>query len=127
AHTVVELTDGDNRDLLQDLGVDDVVVSSEIVSAQLAQVAEQPVLGPIYRELLSAGGIEISIRPAGEYASEGEVTTFSTLIRAAQQRQEVALGVYIEASEKITLNPGREASWRFLAPDRIVVLAQQVY
>ena len=56
AHTVVELMDEANRNLIVGLGVDDVVISPNVVSAQLAQIARQDVLGPIYRELLSAGG-----------------------------------------------------------------------
>ena len=63
AHTVVELMDEANRDLIAGLGVDDVVISPIVVSAQLAQIARQEVLGPIYRELLSAGGVEITLRP----------------------------------------------------------------
>ena len=125
AHTVVELTDATNRDLLENLGVDDVVVSSDIVSAQLAQVTEEPMLGPIYRELLSAGGIEISIRPISEYASTAEPVPFSELIRKAQERQEVALGV--QTGEEIRLNPGYDQTWSFEISDQIVVLAQQVY
>lgn len=52
AHTVAELLDENNRPLLAGLCVDDIVVSSEVVSAQLAQIARQEILAPIYRELL---------------------------------------------------------------------------
>jgi hypothetical protein len=127
AHTVVELTDASNRDLLADLGVDDIVVSSEIVSAQIAQVGEQPVLGPIYRELLSAGGIEISIRPICEYADTNGSVSFGELTRAAQQRLEIVLGVYLADEAAINLNPGTSARWQFSNADQIVVMAQQVY
>jgi hypothetical protein len=54
AHTVVELVDEANRELIAGLDVDDVIISPAMVSAQLAQIARQNTLGPIYRELLSA-------------------------------------------------------------------------
>ena len=86
AHTVVELMDEANRDLIAGLGVDDVVISPSVVSAQLAQIARQDVLGPIYRELLSAGGVEISVRPAGDYVALDTDCHYNDLTYAAQQK-----------------------------------------
>lgn len=57
ASSIIILSDEANRDLIGGLGVDDIVISSNVVSAQLAQIARQDALGPIYRELLSAGGV----------------------------------------------------------------------
>jgi hypothetical protein len=127
AHTVVELTDAASLELFTELHVDDVIISPDIVSAQLAQVAQQPVLGPIYRELLSAGGVEIALRPASEYVSPGKAVKFSDLVLAAQQKLEVALGLYIGDSDEVLLNPARDEEWQPAANDQVVVLAQQVY
>ena len=97
-----------NRDLLAGLGVDDIVVSSEIVSAQLAQIARQEVLAPIYRELLSAGGVEISLRPAGDYVKLDTDCSFSDLIYASQQKMEIALGLRLAREDgEVLLNPPR--------------------
>jgi hypothetical protein len=128
AHIVAELLDENNRDLLAGLGVDDIVVSSEIVSAQLAQIARQEVLAPIYRELLSAGGVEISLRPAGDYVKLDTDCIFSDLIYASQQKMEVALGLRLaNKGGEVLLNPPRHTKWRLGKNDKVIVLAQQVY
>ncbi len=127
AHTTVELLDSANRDLLTGLQVDDVVVSPAIVSAQLAQVSRQPILGPIYRELLSAGGVEISLRPASDYVELGVDCRFDDLTDSAQQKLEIALGLRLAEGGRLLLNPPRTETWQLQDGDQIVVLAQQVY
>jgi hypothetical protein len=128
AHTVVELLDENNSALLVGLGVDDIIVSPEVVSAQLAQIARQEVLAPIYRELLSAGGVEISLRSAGDYVRLGTECNFSDLVNACQQKMEIALGVRLaQDTGEVLLNPSRRATWKFGEHDKVIVLAQQVY
>jgi hypothetical protein len=127
AHTVVELMDEANRDLIAGLGVDDVVISPIVVSAQLAQIARQDVLGPIYRELLSAGGVEISLRPARDYVALDTDCRFEDLIHAVQQKLEIALGLRLASHGKVLLNPPRNKTWRLTEDDQIIVLAQQIY
>ncbi len=128
AHTVVELVDEANRDLIVGLGVDDVVISPNVVSAQLAQIARQDVLGPIYRELLSAGGIEISLRPAGDYVALDTDCHYNDLIYAAQQKLEIALGLRLARNNgEVLLNPLRDKTWRLAEEDQLIVLAQQLY
>lgn len=126
-HTTVELLDHANRDLLAGLGVDDVVVSPDIVSAQAAQVSRESILGPIYKELLSAGGVEISLRPASDYVSLDTECRFDDLTYAAQQKMEIALGLRLKSEERVILNPSRDSTWRLAEGDMIIVLAQQVY
>jgi hypothetical protein len=99
-----------------------------VVSAQLAQVSLQEVLSPIYRELLSAGGVEISLRPASLYVELGQDYQFNGIIYAAQQRMEIALGFFLSRNNgEVILNPRRDMVWSFGEDDQIVVLAQQIY
>ena len=127
-HTVVEILDEKNRDLFSGLGVDDIVVSSEVVAAQLVQIAQHDVLAPIYRELLSAGGVEISLRPAGDYVSLETDCQFADLLYAGQQKMEITLGLLLASDGgKVLLNPPRNISWRLGQDDKVIVLAQQIY
>jgi hypothetical protein len=128
AHTVVELVDEANSDLIAGMHVDDVIISPIVVSAQLAQIARQDVLGPIYRELLSAGGVEISLRPVADYVALNTDCRYNDLVYAAQQKLEIALGLRLARNDgEVLLNPSRNKSWHLSEDDQVIVLAQQLY
>ena len=126
-HTVVEILDENNRALFSGLHVDDIVVSSEVVAAQLAQIARHDALAPIYRELLSAGGVEISLRPVGDYVSLDTDCQFTDLLYAGHQKMEITLGLLLARDGSVLLNPPRNVSWRLQQDDKVIVLAEQVY
>jgi hypothetical protein len=125
-HAVIELEDGRNRELLDDMITSDIVVTPDLVSQNLGLISQQNVLGAICKEILSAGGMEIALRPATDYVESGIDISFTELTTAAQRYAEVALGVRTQ-TKGFELNPTKETKWSLSAQDQIVVLAQQVY
>ena len=87
---VAEFYDQDTQALCVET-LTDAVISPEFVSMQLTHLAREPVLASIYRELLSAGGIEIALRPAECYVPLGEELAFLRVIQATQSENEIAL------------------------------------
>jgi hypothetical protein len=132
-HIVVELLDAGNRELLAGTPAGDIIVSPEIVSLQLAQVSRNPLLGAVYRELLSAGGMECSLQPASRYVALDEPCTFRDVMIRAQEFLETAIGVSVGSEGDggrrplVYLNPDKDARFVFTADDAVIVLAQQVY
>lgn len=131
---VSELHDPRNRELLARTVAREVIVSPEIVSMQLSQISQNRILESIYRELLSAGGTEICLKPASRYVELQQPCCFYDLQCSAQAKMEVALGVRINGNvhtmssgHGVQLNPRRDKTWQFGAEDSIVVLAQELY
>ncbi len=124
-HVVAEIHDGANHSLLRETVARDVVVSPEMVSLQLAQISRDPVLGSIYRELLSAGGIEVGLQTARRYVALDAPCRFDEVVAAAQRFTEIAIG--IRSAGQIVLNPAKDSTWTLGEDDRVVVMAQQLY
>jgi hypothetical protein len=124
---VAEIYDPRNRDLLSDTSAGDLIVTPEVTSVLMTQISQLPVLAPVYRELLSAGGIEIGLRAISSYAPLDSPCRFGDLVSACQNRLEIALGVRRHAVSELLMNPSKSASWTFSEGDQIVVLAQQRY
>lgn len=131
-NVVSEIHDPGNRELVARTAAQEIIVSPEIISMQLSQISQQPVLESIYQELLSAGGIEICIKPASRYVELHEPCGFVDVQLAAQGRMEVAIGVRVRDSSAafpaaVQLNPRRDIRWKFGPNDSVVVLAQEIY
>lgn len=125
-HVVSEIYDGANRELLEQTVADDVIVSPDMVSLQLAQISRELMLASIYREILTAGGIEVRLQPAGRYVALDGACRFRDLVAACQTFAEIAIGVR-DAAGNLRLNPGKDELLELGAEDDVVVLAQQVY
>ncbi|MEX2124051.1 MAG: hypothetical protein WD795_09180 [Woeseia sp.] len=133
-HVVSEIHDPRDRELVARTAAQEIIVSPEIVSMQLSQISQQPVLESIYRELLSAGGNEICLKPASRYVELHRPCSFNDLQFSAQTMMETALGVRVPglsgsgaSGHGVRLNPGREERWQFGPEDSVVVLAQEIY
>ena len=125
---VAEFLDQNSHELREDSPLTDAVVSTNFLSMLLAQLVKAPFMERIYKELLSAGGIEIAFRPIGEYVHLGKSIAFVDLVDAAQGVNEIAIGFQKNiGTKKIEINPSKRSRNTFLAEDRLIVLAQQIY
>ena len=104
----------------------DAVVSTELLSIQLAQLVRDPYLETLYNELLNAGGIEIGIREATHYVELNQSVELGAVTQKALEFNEIVLGFW-KSTGQIVLSPDKRLSEEFVFGDRIIVLAQQVY
>jgi hypothetical protein len=128
---VSELLDVRDRALAEVSRADDFIVSAELISLLIAQVAENRDMHAIFRELLDPEGSEIYLRPVGDYLVLGAPAPFAVLIEAARRRGETALGYRIASrigergTYGVRLNPPHTEPVEFVAGDRVVVLAER--
>ncbi len=126
---VSEILDAEDIDLVRDAGVNDIVVSDEVLSLMLTQIAENRHLAEVYRHLFQAEGAEVYLRPVEFYVTAAEPVSFATLIEAASRRGETAIG-YSTASNHggdgfaIHVNPFKARVFDAGAGDRLIVLAE---
>jgi hypothetical protein len=123
---LVELTDPENVGLFENQR-GEVIVSPVIVSHMLARVALRRELRAVFDELFSSGGSEIFFRRMADYDVPGGECVFTDLLRAADARGEVAIGIRRSGQEGrpgggVELIPGRDERLRLNEDDEIIVL-----
>jgi len=128
---VSEMLDLRNRRLAEVTRVDDFIVSNRLVSLMLSQIAENGALNAVFNDLFSPQGSELFLKPASDYIVLGETLNFYTVVEAARQRSEVALGYRLQAQINdpnqaygIVINPNKSNRIAFSERDRIIVLAE---
>ncbi|WP_455431825.1 CASTOR/POLLUX-related putative ion channel [Streptomyces fagopyri] len=126
---VTELVDDRNRPLAPLNPGSDVIVSGELTGLLMAQIAQNRHLAAVFDELFSADGSTICLRPAAYYVRPGSEASFATVVAAARDRGECAIG-YRRHDRRATLpdlgvrlNPhkGERRAWD--AEDQVVVVA----
>jgi ion channel POLLUX/CASTOR len=128
---VSEMMDLRNRALAQIARADDFIVSDKLVSLMMSQLSENKNLDQVFRVLFSSEGSEIYIRPMTDYIKLGRTADFYTVIEAAAQRGETAIGYRLmkHADDKangygVNVNPRKSEKHLFSEHDQIVVLAE---
>lgn len=123
---VTELLDSRNVDLARATGADDFVVSDELSSLMLAQLAERPELEVVFTDLFDIEGSAIAVRPASWYVGP-EPVRFSRVVAAARARGEVAIGHRrlhgADGHPENALNPPKSSMVQLGDDDRVVVIA----
>jgi voltage-gated potassium channel Kch len=123
---VSEMKDLRNKTLAELTKPDDFIIGNNITSLLLTQLSENSSLIDIYREIFDSSGSEIYLRPIDNYVQLGVATNFNTLVEAAMQRGEVALGFKastISTNYGIVLNPAKQSQQTFGIGDKLIVLS----
>ncbi|THG32045.1 CASTOR/POLLUX-related putative ion channel [Naasia lichenicola] len=127
---VSEMLDDSNRELAEVTKADDFIVSDKLISLMLSQTSENQKLTEVFSTLFSSQGSEIYLRPADRYIRDGADVSFYTVVEAARQRGETAIGYRLAAHARssehsygVTVNPTKSDMVRFGVDDRIIVLA----
>lgn len=123
---VTELLDARDVDLARATGADDFVVSDELSSLVLAQLAERSDLEPVFVDLFDVSGSAIALQPASWYVT-AEAVPFRRVVAAARVRGETAIGYRIarraDGLSNVVLNPSKTDVVTLSADDQVVVIA----
>jgi hypothetical protein len=124
---VIELLDELNVALI-DPERCEYLLSPQVLSHMLGQVALRRELNAVFEQLFNSGETEITFRDVVRYGvAPGERIDFARLQALARLHHEVALGYFSEQANGtgdlgLMLNPGPAAAWTVSAGDRVVVL-----
>ncbi len=130
---IAEIIDSEDTDLVIKAGVKDFLLTNQLVSKILAQVSQQPEVISIYRNLFSAEGSELYIKPISLYFPTERIgkLTFADCVLAAQHREEVCIGVKIsdrsQGKDKnfgIELVPSLDKQLNLTLDDALITLAE---
>ncbi|MCE9598903.1 MAG: potassium transporter TrkA [Spirochaetia bacterium] len=128
---VSEMLDNRNRELAEVTGADDFIVSDKLISLMMSQISESKELSSVFEELFQPEGSEIYLKPATDYVETGKEINFYTVLEAAKQRGETAIGYRKDAessqAEKqygVYVNPKKTNAFTLGPKDRIIVLAE---
>ena len=129
---VSEIMDIRNRELIRIARVDDFIVSDRLVSLALTQLSENVQVLDVFRDLFNPEGAEIYLKPVEDYIRLGQPVNFYTVLEAARQRGETALGYRLQGESEdadnhygVHLNPRKSQPIIFSANDRVIVLSEK--
>ena len=87
----------------------------------------------MFVELLTPGGPEIYLKPAGDYVTLDRPVNFYTVLEAARRKGQTAIGYRLlseagaqDGSFGVHLNPDKPAQFTLTGQDRIIVLEVDV-
>lgn len=129
---IAEVLDSRNRELITQTGTNEFIISNRLISMIAAQLSENADMRFVYDQLFSEDGSEVYLKPLYLYfAQMPRHGTFADLLVAAQQRQEVALGIRDhrladEADQNfgVRLVPPKTEMFAFDPRDSLVVMAE---
>jgi len=128
---VSEMLDLRNRELAEATQVDDFIVSEHLISLMMSQLSEDADLYEIFMTLFDPEGAEIYLKPVSDYVVLGQPVNFYTVVEAARQRGETAIGYRIASESKdaekaygVYTNPLKSRERTFTPNDKVIVIAE---
>ncbi len=133
---VSEMLDDRNRELAEITHADDFIVSVKLDSLMLSQISENKELRIIFEILFSATNPSIFIKPAEYYVELGRPVNFYTVMEAARQRNEIAIGYKLHEVKPryagdsmlaygVRVNPIKSNRIFFSEGDKIIVIGDE--
>ncbi|XVQ82976.1 CASTOR/POLLUX-related putative ion channel [Microbispora siamensis] len=125
-----EINDDHNREVAQVTKADDFIVSSKLISLLLTQLSENPHLKDVFTDLFDPSGAEIYLKPAPYYVASGKEANFATVIEAARDRGETAIGYRLQRHSNeapgygVVLNPLKTLPLTLDPEDKVIVVAE---
>ncbi|MEU9559693.1 CASTOR/POLLUX-related putative ion channel [Streptomyces fumanus] len=125
---VTELVDDRNRPLAPIAPGADVIISGKLIGLLMAQISQNRHLAAVFEELFSGGGTSVRMKPATDYVRPGHETAFATVVAAARQRGECAIGyrshrhASISPAYGVRINPPKHERRHWTAEDEVVVI-----
>jgi hypothetical protein len=128
---VSEMINAKNKELAEVARINDFIISSKTISMILAQISEQKRINDFYAEIFDAEGVEIYLKPVRNYIKTGRETSFYTVMKAAFEVGQTALGYKLKRHEYnkeknfgIVINPAKHEPITFTEDDLIIVFAE---
>ncbi|MFD9004595.1 NAD-binding lipoprotein [Streptomyces sp. NPDC059582] len=125
---LAELCDHRSRALAPLGPAADAVVRGELTGLLMAQISHHPALAAVFEEIFVARGGALALRPAADYVLPGSETSFATVVAAALERGQCAIGYRAHGPDTARRGDGfrlcpRKAERRvWSAEDEVLVL-----
>jgi hypothetical protein len=123
---VTELLDVKDVQLARVANPDDFVVSEQLASLLITQLAENPELGAVFADLFDSFESELMLKPARMYVPLGRPIRFEDMVSAARGFQEIAIGYRRHGhgadDGEIVINPEKSSEVELADQDHLIVL-----
>jgi ion channel POLLUX/CASTOR len=119
---VAELLDQRHAPLAQATGADDFIVSDELTSLMLAQLAERHDLSRVFDDLFDSDGCTIELKSAKVYGAES-ASSFAQIVATLSTVGATALGYRRAATGEVIINPSKGENPRLQSDDQVLVLS----
>ncbi len=115
-----------NQKLARIAQVNDLVIGSDVINLLLTQISENRFLSKVFKELLTAEGSEIYIKPAENYVILNKEMTFYELTEILKKENEIAIGYKKKTNNdfEVITNPRKSDKIIFKEGDSIITLSE---